>query len=53
MRYILKNLDSKKIYEITGTTNLDAYIDDIRELFRMYIRKEILPEKYKELKDEI
>lgn len=48
MRYLLNNLN-EKIYETTGCTigELGAFIDDITELFQLYVRDELLPEKYK------
>lgn len=52
MRYILENLSKDKIYDITGTFNLDVYIEDIKDLFNKYVRDEVLPEKYKDIKKE-
>lgn len=52
MRFILENFNEQKIYEITGCTieELSSFIEDIREIFKKYVRDEVLPSKYESLR---
>jgi len=49
LKYILENCNDEIIYQITGCrkTELNSWHSELKEMILKYVRKDLLPDKYK------
>ncbi len=49
--FVLKNCDEKALYDLVGCETkeeLKSFQSDLKEIIKLYVQKEFLPEKYQE-----
>jgi hypothetical protein len=49
--FVLKNCDESTLYDLVGCETkeeLRSFQDDLKEIIKLYVQKEFLPEKYQE-----